>query len=102
MPVGTAFDIKEGVIYEWLAGTARDKIAEIYNISTGGVTNIVNEWQIGLGKLIADDLRQLSVSLKKINDGETLTAEDKAILEIYESALSMSEAELVAKVTPEL
>ena len=66
MPLGIPFHIKEGVIYEWLAGTARDKIAENYNVSTGGVTNIVNEWQSGLGKLIADDLRQLSLSLKKI------------------------------------
>ena len=65
MPLGIPFHIKEGVIYEWLAGTARDKIAENYNVSTGGVTNIVNEWQSGLGKLIADDLRQLSLSLKK-------------------------------------
>jgi hypothetical protein len=29
MPVGTGTDIKSGVIYEWLAGTSRDKIAEI-------------------------------------------------------------------------
>ena len=43
MPVGTGNDIKSGVIYEWLAGTPRDKIAQIYTISTGGVTNIINE-----------------------------------------------------------
>jgi hypothetical protein len=65
MPVGTGFDIKSGVIYEWLAGTPRDKIAEIYNISTGGVTNIINEWRMNLGSYIAEDLRELSLSLKK-------------------------------------
>src|SRR5687768_5212686 len=65
MPVGTTIDVKSGVIYEWLAGTSRDKIAEIYNISTGGVTNIINEWRIGIGGYIADDLRELSLSLKK-------------------------------------
>ena len=65
MPVGTGADIKSGVIYEWLAGTSRDKIAEIYNISTGGVTNIINEWRIRIGGYIADDLRELSLSLKK-------------------------------------
>ena len=65
MPVGTGIDIKSGVIYEWLAGTTRDKIAEIYNISTGGVTNIINEWRIQIGGYIADDLRELSLSLKK-------------------------------------
>ena len=65
MPVGTGTDIKAGVIYEWLAGTPRDKIAEIYNISTGGATNIINEWRIRIGGYIADDLRELSLSLKK-------------------------------------
>ena len=65
MPVGTGTDIKSGVVYEWLAGTPRDKIAEIYNISTGGVTNIINEWRIRIGGYIADDLRELSLSLKK-------------------------------------
>ena len=65
MPVGTGTDIKSGVIYEWLGGTPRDKIAEIYNISTGGVTNIINEWRIQIGGYIADDLRELSLSLKK-------------------------------------
>src|SRR5919112_1984903 len=67
MPVGTGFDIKAGVIYEWLAGTPRDKIAGIYNISTGGVTNIINEWRNSIGAYIAEDLRELSVSLKKTN-----------------------------------
>ena len=65
MPVGTGTDIKSGVVYEWLAGSPRDKIAEIYNISTGGVTNIINEWRIRIGGYIADDLRELSLSLKK-------------------------------------
>jgi hypothetical protein len=65
MPVGTGFDIKAGVIYEWLAGTSRDKIAEVYNISTGGVTNIINEWRIKLGGYTTEDLRELSLSLKK-------------------------------------
>ena len=65
MPVGTGTDIKAGVVYEWLAGASRDKIAQIYNISTGGVTNIINEWRIGIGGYIADDLRELSLSLKK-------------------------------------
>ena len=65
MPVGTGNDIKSGVVYEWLAGTPRDKIAEIYNISKGGVTNIINEWRIRIGGYIADNLRELSLSLKK-------------------------------------
>ena len=64
MPVGIGTDIKSGVIYEWLTGTPRDKIAQIYNISTGGVTNIINEWRIRIGGYIAED-RELSLSLKK-------------------------------------
>jgi len=65
MPVRIGIDIQSGVIYEWLAGTSRDKIAEIYNISTGGVTNIINEWRNRIGGYIADDLRELALSLKK-------------------------------------
>jgi len=35
-------------------------------LSAGGVTNIINEWKKGLGSLVADDLRELAVALKKI------------------------------------
>ena len=67
MPFATGTDIKSGVIYEWLRGNSRDKIAGIYNISSGGVTNIINEWRNNIGAYIAEDLRELSVSLKKAN-----------------------------------
>ena len=67
MPFGTGDDIKSGVVYEWLRGSSRDKISGIYNISTGGVTNIVNEWRNNIGTYIAEDLRELSISLKKAN-----------------------------------
>ena len=67
MPVYIPSDIRVGVIYEWLRGNSRDKIAEIYNISTGGVTNIVNGWRNNIGAYIAEDLRELSISLKKAN-----------------------------------
>ena len=67
MPSATGIDVKSGVIYEWLRGNSRDKIAEIYNISTGGVTNIINEWRNNIGAYIAEDLRELSLSLKKAN-----------------------------------
>jgi hypothetical protein len=67
MPFGTGHDVKSGVIYEWLRGSSRDKIAGIYNISTGGVTNIINEWRNNIGAYIAEDLRELSISLKKAN-----------------------------------
>ena len=67
MPVYIPSDIRLGVIYEWLRGSSRDKIAAIYNISTGAVTNIKNEWRNNIGAYIAEDLRELSVSLKKAN-----------------------------------
>jgi hypothetical protein len=67
MPFGTGHDVKSGVICEWLRGSSRDKIAGIYNISTGGVTNIINEWRNNIGAYVAEDLRELSISLKKAN-----------------------------------
>ena len=67
MPFRTGNDVRLGVIYEWLRGNSRDKIAAIYNISTGGVTNIVNEWRNNIGAYIAENLRELSISLKKAN-----------------------------------
>jgi hypothetical protein len=67
MPFGTGDDIKSGVVYEWLRGSSRDKIAGIYSISSGGVTNIINEWRNNIGAYIAEDLRELSTSLKKAN-----------------------------------
>ena len=67
MPVYIPSDIRLGVVYEWLRGNSRDQIAAIYNISTGAVTNIVNEWRNNIGAYIAEDLRELSISLKKAN-----------------------------------
>lgn len=67
MPVYIPSDIRLGVIYEWLGGNSRDHIAAIYNISTGAVTNIINEWRNNIGAYIAEDLRELSISLKKAN-----------------------------------
>jgi hypothetical protein len=65
MPVHISPDIRSGVIRYWLKGYSRDEIASKFNISTGAVTNIVNEWRNNLGSLVADDLRELSLSLKK-------------------------------------
>ena len=67
MPVYIPSDVQTGVIYEWLTGSSREKIAALYNISTGAVTNIRNEWRNKLGAYIAEDLRELSISLKKAN-----------------------------------
>jgi hypothetical protein len=67
MPIEVGNDVKSGVVYEWLRGRSRDNIAGLYNISTGGVTNIINEWRNNIGAYKAEDLRELSISLKKAN-----------------------------------
>jgi hypothetical protein len=35
-------------------------------VSSGAVTNIVNEWRRNLGFAAADELRELAVTLKKV------------------------------------
>jgi hypothetical protein len=65
LPVHISNDIRLGVIHYWLKGNSRDDIATKFNISSGGVTNIISEWRNNLGSFIVDDLRQLSLSLKK-------------------------------------
>jgi hypothetical protein len=67
LPVNIPSDIRLGVIHEWLRGSSRDKIAAKYLVSTGAVTNIINEWRNNIGAYIAEDLRELSLSLKKAN-----------------------------------
>ncbi len=44
----------------------------------------------------------LKVAVQKVNDGEELTEEDKAIVAIYAQGTNLSQAEIIAKVTPEL
>ena len=65
MQVHIPNEIRLAVIHYWLTGDSRDEVATKLNISSGAVTNIINEWRINLGSFIADDLRELSLSLKK-------------------------------------
>ena len=44
----------------------------------------------------------LKVAVQKTIDGEELTQEDKAIIEIYANGTNLTEAELIAKVSAEL
>lgn len=66
MPVKLPESIKSGVIQLWLKGVERDKIALENGISAGAVTNIINEWRQAIGFPVAEELRELAVSLKKI------------------------------------
>ena len=66
MPSKLPDNFKSLVIQKWLSGTQRDRIAAENGLSAGAVTNLVNEWSRGLGFAIADDLRELAVTMKKV------------------------------------
>jgi predicted nucleic acid-binding Zn-ribbon protein len=66
MPAKLPDNIKSIVIQEWLQGIGRNEIAANNGIGAGSVTNIVNEWRSGVGFVLADELRELSVAMKKV------------------------------------
>jgi hypothetical protein len=66
MPSKLPDNYKSLVIQQWLNGEQRDKIAVDNGLSAGSVTNIVNEWRAALGFPIADALRELAVTLRRI------------------------------------
>jgi hypothetical protein len=74
MPTKLPAAIKSLVIQQWLQGSARDKIAAENDLSAGAVTNIIFEWKQGLGVPLADDLRELAVTLNKVGISATQCA----------------------------
>src|SRR5215216_3545451 len=74
MPTKLPEDIKSAVIQQWLQGKARDIIAVDTGLSAGAVTNIINQWRQGLGYPLADDLRELAVTFKKVGITATQSA----------------------------
>ena len=66
MPAKLPESLKSGVIQQWLKGVERDRIALGNGLSAGAVTNIVNEWRQAIDFPVADELRELAVTLKKI------------------------------------
>ena len=66
MPTKLPENIKSAVIQQWLQGRARDLIAVDTGLSAGAVTNIINQWRRGLSYPLADELRELAVTFKKI------------------------------------
>jgi hypothetical protein len=66
LPTRISDVLKSAVIQQWLEGIARDTIAANNDLSGGGVTNIINEWKQGLGSSVADELRELATTLRKI------------------------------------
>ena len=57
--------IKSAVIDAWLMGKTRDNIALEFNVSTGSVSNIIEQWQNMIGVYDANNLRELGLALKK-------------------------------------
>lgn len=66
LPTRHPDSIKSAAIQQWLEGKPRDLIADDTGSSSGAVTNIIDEWRQNLGIPIANDLRELAVTLKKI------------------------------------
>jgi hypothetical protein len=66
LPTKLPENIKSAVIQQWLQGSPRDLIAVDTGLSAGAVTNIINQWRRGLSYPLADDLRELAVTFKKI------------------------------------
>ena len=57
--------IKSAVIDAWLMGKTRDNIASEFNISTGSVSNVIEQWQNRIGLFEANNLREFGLALKK-------------------------------------
>ncbi|MGB6528482.1 MAG: helix-turn-helix domain-containing protein [Candidatus Nitrosopolaris sp.] len=66
MPAGLPMNVKTLVIQQWLQGRPRNDIAAENGVSSGAVTNIVNEWRYTLGFAVADELRELAVTMRKV------------------------------------
>src|SRR5215813_3772241 len=66
MPARLPTHVKALVIQQWLQGRPRNDIAAENDVSSGAVTNIVNEWRRNLGFAAADELRELAVTMRKV------------------------------------
>ncbi len=66
MPAKLPDNIKSIVIQQWLQGNPRNDIASNNGLSSGAVTNIVNEWRRRLGFAAIDEFRELAVTMKKV------------------------------------
>ena len=65
MKIAIPEHIKSAIIDAWLMGKTRDNIASEFNISTGSVSNIIDQWQNRIGLFEANNLRKLGLALKK-------------------------------------
>ncbi len=58
--------LKNTVIQLYLQGLTRNEIASRTGISQGGVSNIIAGWKTALGYPLADELREFSMTLKRL------------------------------------
>ena len=65
MPLRISQDTRNQIIRKWIGGKSRDEIAELFNVSSGTVSNVVDEWRNDLGFPTADSIRQLSVEIRR-------------------------------------
>ena len=72
MPAAIDPVIKKKVVNQWLSGDSRDRIAADNGISTGTVSNIIDEWKKRVQDSYYESIRELSVFYKK--QGITLNA----------------------------
>ncbi len=66
MPVKLPLATDSLVIQQWLQGKPRNDIAAENGVSSGAVTNIVKMWRHNLGFSVADELRELAVTMRKV------------------------------------
>ena len=66
MPVKLPHATKSLVIQQWLQGKPRNDIAAENGVSSGAVTNIVKDWRHNLGFALADELREIALTMKKV------------------------------------
>jgi hypothetical protein len=65
MGIGLSPYTKSQVIRDWLSGKRRREISLNNGISTGAVSNVVEEWRLRLGSSELDSLRDLVVEWRK-------------------------------------
>jgi hypothetical protein len=82
LPTRHPESIKSAVIQQWLEGKPRDLIAADTGLSSGAATNIIDEWRQNLGIPLANDLRELAITLKKIGISANQCAEGFRIAKI--------------------
>ncbi|MPZ08060.1 MAG: hypothetical protein GEU26_16865, partial [Nitrososphaeraceae archaeon] len=56
---------KSQIIRDWLSGKRRSEISTKYGISTGAISNLVEEWRSSLGRSEFDSLREFVLEWRR-------------------------------------